>query len=138
MEVADNLGAKHAGDVGSGGGAAARSDLFGNTASADDVAAFEDEGGVSGASEICGSGQTVMASAHNDGIVNRVATAGHAADRWSNKRTTLGEETNESSLKKPLKNGLGVLYLSLTEGQETLEGVGPWKESRPVWRSRRR
>jgi AcrR family transcriptional regulator len=32
----------------------------------------------------------------------------------------LGEETNESSLKKPLKNGLAVLYRSLTEGQESL------------------
>ena len=138
MEVADNFRPKHAGDVRSGGSAAARSDLFGNTASAYDVAAFENEGGVSGASEIRGSGQTVMASAHNDGIVNRVATAGHGADQWSNKRTTLGEETNESPLKKPLKNGLGVLYLSLTEGQENLGRSWPWKELRPVWRSRRR
>ncbi len=32
-------------------------------------------------------------------------------------RKTLGEETNESSLKKLLKNGLGVLYRALTEGQ---------------------
>jgi hypothetical protein len=84
MEVADNLGAKHAGDVGSGGGAAVRSDLFGDTASADDVSAFEDEGGVSGAREIGGSSETVVASADNDGVANRVLTAGHAADRWSN------------------------------------------------------
>ena len=61
-----------------------RSDLFGDTASADDVAAFEDEGGVSGACEIRGSGQADVASADNDGVVNRVRTAGHTADRWSN------------------------------------------------------
>jgi hypothetical protein len=84
MEVADNFGAKHAGDVGSGGGAAARSDLFSDTASADDVAAFEDEGGVPGARQIGGSREAVVASADNDGVVNRVMTAGHAADRWSN------------------------------------------------------
>ena len=84
MEVADNFRAKHAGDVGSGGSATARSNLFRNTASAYDVAAFEDEGGVSGASEIGSSSEAVVASADNDGIVNRVSTAGHAADRWSN------------------------------------------------------
>ena len=50
MEVANDFGTEHAGDVGSGGRAATRSDLFGNAASADDVAAFEDQGGVSGAS----------------------------------------------------------------------------------------
>ena len=138
MEVADDFGAKHAGDIRSGGGAAARCDLFGNTASADDVAAFEDDGGVSGASQIGGSSEAVVASADHDSIVNRVVTARHAADQWSNKRTTLGEETNESPLKKPLKNGLEVLYRALTEGQENLGGVRPWKELRPVWRSRRR
>jgi hypothetical protein len=138
MQVADNFGAKHAGDVGSGGSAIARSNLFRNTTSANDVAAFEDESRIPGASEIRGSGESVVASADDDGVVNRVATAGHAADQWSNKRTTLGEETNESPLKKPLKNGLGVLYLSLTEGQEKLGGAGPWKELRAVWRSRRR
>ena len=72
MEVTDHFRAKHAGDVRSGGGAAARSDLFGDAASANDVAAFEDEGGVSGASEIGGSSQAVVASADNDGVVNRV------------------------------------------------------------------
>ena len=84
MEVTDNFGAEHAGNVRSGRSAAARSDLFGNTASADDVAAFEDEGGVSCACEIRGSGQAVVASAENDGVVNRVSTAGHTTDRWSN------------------------------------------------------
>jgi hypothetical protein len=84
MEVADNFGAEHAGDIRSGGSAAARSDLFRDTASADDVAAFEDEGGVSGAREVGRSSQAVVASADNDGVVNRVWTAGHAADRWSN------------------------------------------------------
>src|ERR1700675_2815338 len=84
MEVADNFRAQHAGDVRSGGGTTARSDLFGDTASADDVAAFENEGGVSGAREIGGSSEAVVASADHDGVVNRVLTAGHAADRWSN------------------------------------------------------
>ncbi len=84
MKVADNFRAKHAGDVGSGGGAAARSDFFGDTASTDGVAAFEDESGVSGACEIGGSSQAVVASADHDGVVNRVWTAGHATDRWSN------------------------------------------------------
>src|SRR3982074_3308282 len=77
MEVADNFGAKHAGDVGSGGSATARSNLFRNTTSANDVAAFEDE------SRIPGSGESVVASADDDGIVNRICTAGHTADRWS-------------------------------------------------------
>ena len=72
MEVADDFRAEHAGDVGSGGSAAAGCDLFGDTASADDVAALEDEGGVSGAGEIRGSGQAVVASADDDGVVNRV------------------------------------------------------------------
>ena len=84
MEVADNFRAKHAGDVRSGGGMAVRSDLFRNTTSANDIAAFEDEGGVSGASEVGSSSEAVVASADNDGVVNRVRTAGHAADRWSN------------------------------------------------------
>ena len=72
MEVADNFRAKHAGDVGSGGSATARSNLFRNTTSAYDVAVFEDEGGVSGASEIGSSSEAVVASADNDGVVNRV------------------------------------------------------------------
>ena len=84
MEVADNFGTKHAGDVRSGGSTAARSDLFGDAASADDLAAFENEGGVSGASEVGGSSKAVVATADNDGVVNRVLTAGHAPDRWSN------------------------------------------------------
>ncbi len=84
MKVADNFGAEHAGDVRSGRSEAARSDLFSDTASADDVAAFKNEGRVSGACEIRGSGQAVVASADNDGVVNRVRTAGHTTDRWSN------------------------------------------------------
>src|ERR1700674_4173891 len=84
MEIADNFGAEHAGDVRSGRSAAARSDLFGDTASPDDVAAFENEGGVSRACENRGSGHAVVASADNDGVVNRVLTAGHTTDRWSN------------------------------------------------------
>src|SRR3979411_2134782 len=81
MEVADNFRAKHAGDIRSGGGATARSNLFRNTTSPNDGAAFEDESRIPGASEIRGSGQAVVASADNDGVVNRVWTAGHAADR---------------------------------------------------------
>jgi hypothetical protein len=38
-----------------------------------------------------------VASADDDGVVNRVWTARHAADRWSKDRKTPGEETNESS-----------------------------------------
>ena len=72
MEVADDFGAEHAGDVGSGGSAAARCDLFGDAASADDVAALQHEGGVSGAGEISGSGQAVVASPDDDRVVNRV------------------------------------------------------------------
>ncbi len=83
MEVTNNFRAEHAGDVRSGRSAAARSDLFGDTASANDVAAFENEGGVSGASEIGSSSEAVVTSADNDGVANRVWTAGHAADRWS-------------------------------------------------------
>ena len=72
MEVADNFGAKHAGDIRSGGSAAGRSDLLGDTTSADDVAAFEDEGGVSGAREIGSSCEAVVAGADNHGVVNRL------------------------------------------------------------------
>ena len=84
MEVADNFGAKHAGDIRSGGSAATRSDLFGDTTSSDNVAAFEDKSRVSGAREIGSSSKAVVASADNDSVVNRVCTAGHATDRWSN------------------------------------------------------
>ena len=49
MEVADDFGAQHAGNVRGGGRATAGGDLFGDAASADDVAAFEDEGRISGA-----------------------------------------------------------------------------------------
>jgi hypothetical protein len=84
MEIADNLGSEHARDVRSGRSAAAGGDLFRDTASADDVAAFENEGGVSGAGEVGSSSKAVVSSADNDGVVNRVWTAGHAADQWSN------------------------------------------------------
>src|ERR1700675_3160348 len=83
MKIADNFGSKHAGDVRSGGGVAARSDLFGDTASADNGAPFEDNRGVSGAGQIGGGGEAVVASANNDGVVDRVWKADHTTDRWS-------------------------------------------------------
>jgi hypothetical protein len=52
----------------------------------------------------------------------------HKPDLWSKQENVLVEETNQRPLKKPLKNGFAVLYLSLTKGQEPGGGVGPWKE----------
>ena len=78
MEIADDFGAEHAGDVRSGGCAATGGNLFGDTASADDVAAFEDQGRVSGASQIRGGGEAVVAGTDDDGVVNRVCTVMHA------------------------------------------------------------
>ena len=72
MKVADDFGPKHAGDVRRSGSTAAGRDLLGDTAPADDVAAFQDEGGVSSAGEIGGRGQAVVASADNDGVVQRL------------------------------------------------------------------
>jgi hypothetical protein len=58
-----------------------------------------------------------MASANNYGVIHRLGTAGHAADRWSKQENSSAEESKEMSRKKPLKNGFRVLYLSLTAGQ---------------------
>jgi len=93
MEIADDFGAEHACDVRSGGGSTARGDLLSDAAAADDVAAFEDEGRVSGASEIGGGGEAVVTGADDDDIVKRVLTAKHTADRWSKQETTTVEET---------------------------------------------
>src|SRR5450631_568117 len=95
MEVANDFGAEHAGDVGGGGSAATGGDLFGNTASADNVAAFEDQSGVSGASEIRGGGEAVVAGADDDGVVNRVCAASHSL--------TAGQKQEKPRLKKLTK-----------------------------------
>ena len=96
MEVADHFGAEHARYVGSCGSTATRSDFFGDAASADDVAAFEHKGGVSGAGKISGSGEAVVATADDDGVINQIWTARHAADHWSKQEKAPVEETNES------------------------------------------
>src|SRR5208337_1307854 len=83
MVVADDFRAEHAGDVGSRGSSAAGSDFFGDAASADHVAPFQDEGGVSGASEIGGSGQAVVAGANDGRVINRFGAVQHAPDLWS-------------------------------------------------------
>lgn len=96
MQVADHLRAEHAGDVRSRGCAATGSDLFRDTASAHNVAAFENQCGISGAREIRGGGEAVVASADDDSVVKRVGTARHAIDRWSKRGKTPVEEINES------------------------------------------
>jgi hypothetical protein len=56
MQIADDFWAKHARDVRSSRRAATGGDLFGDAASPYNVAAFDNERGVSGAGEVRGSG----------------------------------------------------------------------------------
>jgi len=117
MQVADNFGAKHARNVRSSGSVAPGSDRFGDAASADNIAAFEYESGISRARKICRRGQPVMACTYDNRVVNRVLDVCHQNDHWSKRRNTPVEETTESPLQKPLKNCFQVLYRMLTGGQ---------------------
>src|SRR6185295_3625320 len=69
-QVRNNFWPQHARDIRSGGYATSGSDLFGDAAAADDIAAFENQCGQSGPCEVGGCSQTVMAAADYDGIIN--------------------------------------------------------------------
>ena len=73
LQVADDLGPEHAGDVGRGRHPAARRalriDLLGHGAAADDGPALEDERPQSRVREIERRGQAVVACADDDGVV---------------------------------------------------------------------
>ena len=117
MEVANHFGAKHARDVRGCGGTAARSNLFGHAAPADQFAPFEHESGISGPRNIGGCGQAVVTRANDDDVVTRIWADGHTDDRWSSQTSATVNETIESPRKKRLKNGRRVLYRLLTGGQ---------------------
>ena len=69
IEIANNRGAQHAGDIRSGGSAAARRDFFGDAAAAHNFAAFQNERGKSGARKISGGRQAVVARADDNRII---------------------------------------------------------------------
>jgi hypothetical protein len=117
VEVADDFRAEHAGDVGSCGSAATGRDLFRDAATAYNVAAFQDERGTSGTRKIGGGCQAVVTSADDYGVKDRICGPRHVVDCWSNREKLSVVEATQRPCKKPLKNGLEVLYLSLTEGQ---------------------
>ena len=60
-QVRNHLRPQHAGDIRSGGDAATGSDLFRDAAPADDIAAFENQGRESGAGEVGGRRQPIVA-----------------------------------------------------------------------------
>ena len=74
LEIADDFGPQHAGDVRGGRDAAAGSalgvDLFGNRTAADDLAAFEYQHAQTAACEIGRGRQSVVSCAHDDDVVS--------------------------------------------------------------------
>ena len=70
-EFVNDFGAKHAGDVGGGGGAAIGGDFLGYAAAAENFAAFEKSDGETGASEVGGGGEAVVAAADDDGVARQ-------------------------------------------------------------------
>lgn len=71
-KIANHFGAEHAGDVGSCGSAATGSNFFGDTASAHDVPTFQDDSRVSGAGQVCGSRESIVAGANNERVIHRL------------------------------------------------------------------
>ena len=69
-QIRNHFRPQHAGDIRSGGDATSGSDFFGDAATANNIAAFEHQGGESGAREVGGCSQAVVASADYDGIIN--------------------------------------------------------------------
>src|SRR5438067_10300433 len=69
LEIADDFRTQHAGDVRSGGSAAARRDLLSNATAADDISTLQHQRGQPRAAEIRSSGQTVMSAPNDNGIV---------------------------------------------------------------------
>src|SRR5579872_4494740 len=69
LQILNDFRPQHAGYVGSGGHAAAGCDFFRNAATADDLAALENESGKSSPSEISRSRQAVMAATDNNRVV---------------------------------------------------------------------
>jgi len=69
IEIADNFRPQHAGNVRSGRDAAGGGNLLGDAAAADDRPAFEDECGHSGARQIGGRGESIMAAANHNRVV---------------------------------------------------------------------
>jgi hypothetical protein len=69
VEVADDLGPEHRGDVGRRRRAASRRDLLGDARAADDLAALEDDRAEPGAREIGGGNEPVVPAADDDRIV---------------------------------------------------------------------
>ena len=68
-QLRNHLGAQHAGDVRSGGDAAAGRDLFGDATAADNLAALQHERGESGLGQISCGGESVVAGADDNGVV---------------------------------------------------------------------
>ena len=69
-QVRNHLRAQHAGDIRSGGCAAAGSDFFRDAAPADDIAAFQNQGCESRACEVGGRREPIVATADYDGIID--------------------------------------------------------------------
>ena len=69
FEVADDLRAQQADDVGELGEAIAGKDLLGHRRAADDVAAFQDHHLLAGARQIGAGDQAVVAGADDDRVV---------------------------------------------------------------------
>ena len=68
-QVGNDFRAQHAGDIRSGGNAATGSDFFGDTTTADDFATLKNQRGESGARQIGGGRQTIVASTDHHSII---------------------------------------------------------------------
>ena len=67
LEIADDLGAQQAHDIGKDGEPERREDLFTACGTADDVASFEHEHALAGTSKVGRADEPVVARADNDG-----------------------------------------------------------------------
>jgi len=77
LQVVNYFRAQHAGDIRSSGRATAGRDLFGHATSADNVAALYHQRRESGARQIAGGGQPIVASTHNDRVVDTISACTH-------------------------------------------------------------
>src|SRR6185295_7298212 len=75
-QVADDLGAHHAGDVGGGRGAEAGGDLFGDAGAADQAAPLEDDDPEPGARQEAGGHQAVVPAADDHDVAGVHAMTG--------------------------------------------------------------
>ena len=75
-QIANHFGAQHAGNIGGGRSAAAGSNFFRNTTSADDFAALQNKRRKSCAREIGCRGQSVMPAADDNRVVNLCLASG--------------------------------------------------------------